>query len=503
MDESLHGRVAILPSDAYSVLPSSKSAKSELQYPTTLQTGEPTLLNSPSLSMPSEASSVVNSPNLNGNSQLSTNGVNNSENSISNAETIIASVQETRRKNEEILKEKEVERVKKWNKMLIVKSRDEGLNVLKYGFLHLKSKSISLEGVSGSRSSSGEEKLRRRIYKGIPDPWRSAAWGALIERLNHLGDLEELEELKMNPKPSKSTLEKIKKRRRDEISRYKRLLERSSPHDVQIDLDVPRTISGHISFHTRYGKGQRSLFHLLHCFSLFCKDCGYCQGMGPIAATLLCYLTEEVSYDFLCSLHGRVPSVHLPSSPAIPSNPDHNEDVNLNLDVDTSTSTSTSRGGIGLHETFQPGFPGVVENFFVQESLVSIYLPNLSEKFKSEGISTSAYATRWYITLFANSIPFETQLRLWDVLLFEGKDFLVVFSLAILWGLRDRLSRKDFSFEKCLEMLSSYIVPENDDLLLNWCKEVLGRNEIRKQIRDIRKEWKGLVKSGEAMSRLT
>lgn len=28
-----------------------------------------------------------------------------------------------------------------------------------------------------------------------------------------------------------------------------------STFDVQIDLDVPRTISGHVMFHTRYGQG--------------------------------------------------------------------------------------------------------------------------------------------------------------------------------------------------------------------------------------------------------
>lgn len=32
-------------------------------------------------------------------------------------------------------------------------------------------------------------------------------------------------------------------------------LDDSSSYDVQIDLDVPRTISGHILFHTRYGHG--------------------------------------------------------------------------------------------------------------------------------------------------------------------------------------------------------------------------------------------------------
>ena len=38
-------------------------------------------------------------------------------------------------------------------------------------------------------------------------------------------------------------------------SRSQKTLDDSSSYDVQIDLDVPRTISGHILFHTRYGHG--------------------------------------------------------------------------------------------------------------------------------------------------------------------------------------------------------------------------------------------------------
>lgn len=70
-----------------------------------------------------------------------------------------------------------------------------------------------------------------------------------------------------------------------------------SAQDVQIDLDVPRTISGNVLFHTRYGQGQRSLFHVLHAFGLHCDGIGgYCQGMGPIAATFLCYFEPEVRF---------------------------------------------------------------------------------------------------------------------------------------------------------------------------------------------------------------
>lgn len=36
---------------------------------------------------------------------------------------------------------------------------------------------------------------------------------------------------------------------------YRECLDQPSTYDIQIDLDVPRTISGHIMFRTRYGAG--------------------------------------------------------------------------------------------------------------------------------------------------------------------------------------------------------------------------------------------------------
>ena len=48
---------------------------------------------------------------------------------------------------------------------------------------------------------------------------------------------------------------------------------------------------------------HRSLFHVLHALSLQCGECGYCQGMGPIAATLLCYFEPERVYASLVRIH--------------------------------------------------------------------------------------------------------------------------------------------------------------------------------------------------------
>lgn len=100
--------------------------------------------------------------------------------------------------------------------MLIARSRDEGGN-------------IDLWDIKPSK----EHKLRERTFKGIPDCWRTAAWEVLMNRFTKTGK-RELKQLAAD---------------------YRVALDLPSTYDVQIDLDVPRTISGHIMFKTRYGLG--------------------------------------------------------------------------------------------------------------------------------------------------------------------------------------------------------------------------------------------------------
>ncbi|KAG2136483.1 rab-GTPase-TBC domain-containing protein [Suillus bovinus] len=313
---------------------------------------------------------------------------------------------------------KEQMRVAKWDRMLEVLSRDGGGNVESWGI-----------------KASKMHKLRQRVYKGIPDRWRRAAWEVLMNRFSKSGR-KAIVELENN---------------------YLQELEKPSSYDVQIDLDVPRTISGHVMFHTRYGLGQRSLFRVLHSFSLRCHQCGYVQGMGPIAATLLCYFEPEKVYAALCRLHD-----------------------NYNM-----------------HTIFAPGFPGLLEAIYVQERIMESKMPDVYAAFKKHMISTTSYATKWYITLFANSVPFQTQLRLWDAYLLEGEDLFIAVAISIVWVYRDHITSSSANFETILSLLSSFFVPEDDDSLLSWIERMLGNKKLRSQMAQWRQDWAELVASGK------
>ncbi|KAI8624053.1 rab-GTPase-TBC domain-containing protein [Xylariaceae sp. FL1651] len=322
------------------------------------------------------------------------------------------------------LKRKEAKRSEKWRKMAkVVKPGSEGQGTV----FHFDMK---------------HPKLVSRTWKGIPDCWRSAAWysflatSAKADLINYVTD----EELKAN---------------------FHRLVEEPSPDDTQIDLDVPRTINQHIMFRKRYRGGQRLLFRVLHALSLYFPETGYVQGMAPLAATLLSYYDEEQCFVMLVRLWQFR----------------------------------------GLNRIYQSGFVelmGALKDFEAQwlngkdvaEKLVSStanpilsYRSNIPKK--ELCIDPTAYATRWYLTLFNLSIPFPAQLRVWDVFMLlgsspperpesssaagkevdeypssKGLEILHAASLAIIDTLQPTLIDSDF--ENAMKSLTSW-VPIKDE----------------------------------------
>lgn len=161
------------------------------------------------------------------------------------------------------LRRKEIAREDKWLQMAKVLSKREDGGGTEFGF------------------DTSSSKLIERTWKGIPDRWRATAWHSFLtesaKRANSLSDQQLVEK----------------------FHDYQAL---PSPDDVQIDLDVPRTISSHIMFRRRYRGGQRLLFRALHAMSLHFPNTAYVQGMAAIAATLLAYFDEENAFVMLVRL---------------------------------------------------------------------------------------------------------------------------------------------------------------------------------------------------------
>ncbi|RUS31981.1 hypothetical protein BC938DRAFT_476597 [Jimgerdemannia flammicorona] len=273
-------------------------------------------------------------------------------------------------------------------------------------------------------------KFIKRVFKGIPDSWRREAWYYTIT--NNLREAEFDDNLKRT---------------------YNDLLRVSSPHERQIDLDVPRTMHGHIMFRTRYGQGQRILFNVLRAFSNYDKEVGYCQGMTNVVAMLLTYFEEEKTFVILTHLFRRY----------------------------------------NLHNLFIPGFPALMESFEIQERLTQKYAPKVAKAFSKVQITSSAYATRWYITLFAGGVvPNHTLLRIWDVFFLNGFNVLYYVAVALLkehqgW-LIDTLVKGDF--ENIMNTLSATMEVKNDDRFMRSVRRMHAKGEAEGLIESLRKKYR-------------
>ncbi|OGM43411.1 putative TBC domain protein [Aspergillus bombycis] len=273
-------------------------------------------------------------------------------------------------------------------------------------------------------------KLIERTWKGIPDRWRSTAWYSFLEA-------------SAKKRSDSPTVEEL-------IDAYHEYQFVSSPDDVQIDIDVPRTITSHIMFRRRYRGGQRLLFRVLHAMSLYFPDTGYVQGMAALAATLLAYYDEEHAFIMLVRLWQLR----------------------------------------GLEQLYRSGFEGLMEALadfergWLEGGEVAMKLNEL-------GIPPTAYGTRWYLTLFNYSIPFPAQLRVWDVFMLlgdaedptgpgvktegpdasafgKGLDVLHATSAALIDGMREIILESDF--ENAMKVLTSWVPIKDVELFMRVAK---------------------------------
>ncbi|EMR11044.1 hypothetical protein PNEG_00641 [Pneumocystis murina B123] len=285
---------------------------------------------------------------------------------------------------------KEINRIEKWRSMA------ESFRIngnTEYSFLNTK-------------------KLVNRVFKGIPDSWRSAAWYAFLSH-----------SVKKNKSKYTDCELKLK---------YHELLQLPYTHDFQIDLDVPRTINGHVFFQRQYRDGQRLLFRVLHALSLFYPEAGYIQGMASLAATFLCYYDEESAF---------IMSVRL----------------------------WEERGILSI-------FSNSFKNLFLcfNELQTRLLKTKVGKKLFSLGIDISTFTTKWYLTLFNNSLSFSTQLRIWDVFIWYDAneknklEILHITAMSLILGMKDTLMKANF--ETAMRLLTSRIHVIDDDAFLNLIK---------------------------------
>lgn len=258
-------------------------------------------------------------------------------------------------------------------------------------------------------------KIKRFIRKGIPPEFRGAAWFWYAGGHEHM---------RKNPGLYQRLVETAQNTPMDDDKEHiERDLHRTFPDNIHFKpdpTDQSETPSGSGSSNLRYGSDNletpiiQTLRRVLYAFSKHNPKIGYTQSLNFITGLLLLFLPEERAFWML----------HIITSEILP----------------------------GTHEISLEGANADLWILMIalKEALPVVYTKVASSspttpKSRPPAMTTSTRLpditlglTNWLMSMFISSLPFESTLRVWDVLFYEGSRTFFRVALSIF-----RLSQRE------------------------------------------------------------
>ncbi|XP_057984239.1 uncharacterized protein LOC131168653 isoform X2 [Malania oleifera] len=207
----------------------------------------------------------------------------------------------------------------------------------------------------------------------------------------------------------------------------------------QIEKDLPRTFPGHPALD---GDGRNSLRRLLLAYARHNPSVGYCQAMNFFAGLLLLMMPEENAFWTL----------------------------------------------VGIIDDYFDGYYSeeMIESQVDQlvfEELMRERFPKLVNHLDYLGVEVAWLSGPWFLSIYVNLLPWESVLRVWDVLLFEGNRvmlFRTALALMDLYG-PALVTTKDAGDAVTLLQSLAGSTFDSSQLVLTACMGFLAVTETRLQ----------------------
>jgi hypothetical protein len=191
----------------------------------------------------------------------------------------------------------------------------------------------------------------------------------------------------------------------------------------------------------------RVLKNVLHAFALDRPHIGYCQGLNFMVTMLLRRMRELEAFHFMGDMFD----------------------------------------GYGMDGLFEHGLPRFHCCIYQMECLLRLHVPKLHAYFKEIGISSTMYASAWFMTLFSscNTMPLVVVEHLWDIFFCGGwKSFFRIIT-ALLYRLQDSLLQLDFT--SVVEFLQ--FIPMSSAAMLQLQEESRKIKITRRMLRAFKDEY--------------
>uniref|UniRef100_A0ACD5TG65 Uncharacterized protein n=1 Tax=Avena sativa TaxID=4498 RepID=A0ACD5TG65_AVESA len=230
--------------------------------------------------------------------------------------------------------------------------------------------------MSQEETYSLKEQLECLVHGGLPMALRGELWQAFVgvetRRVNGYYDslLASEGELEDSRCSDSSTSEGVDEKP-EVLSAFS-----SEKWKGQIEKDLPRTFPGHPALDE---DGRNALRRLLLAYARHNPTVGYCQAMNFFAGLLLLLMPEENAFWTL----------------------------------------------VGIIDDYFDGYfsEEMIESQvdqLVLEELVHEKFPKLVNHLDYLGVEVAWVTGPWFLSIFTNVLPWESVLRVWDVLLFDG-----------------------------------------------------------------------------------
>lgn len=218
---------------------------------------------------------------------------------------------------------------------------------------------------------------------------------------------------------------------------YRLLLDSQKDERVveTIALDLHRTFPENIFFSSEDGL-QRPLRNVLVAASLYNPDKGYSQGLNFIAGLLLLIVKDEENVFWLMdSLMNNI-----------------------------------------LPDFYSPGMEAVRAEQELLGEIIRWKDRELHDHIQEVGVQWCLVGTKWFMCLFADVLPTETVLRIWDCLFFEGNKVLLRVSTLLILQNKERLMACNNFQEMVAEIQEVIKNPKslNCHKLMKHCFKKLG-----------------------------
>ncbi|XP_048139811.1 ecotropic viral integration site 5 ortholog-like isoform X2 [Rhodamnia argentea] len=251
----------------------------------------------------------------------------------------------------------------------------------------------------------------------------------------------------------------------------------------QIEKDLPRTFPGHPALDEN---GRNALRRLLTAYARHNPSVGYCQAMNFFAGLLLLLMPEENAFWTLMGIIDDYFDGY------------YSEEM-IESQVDQLVFEELVRerfpklGSLFL----KPAVSGPLFSFLINcllDTFLSLFY-NAVNHLDFLGVQIAWVTGPWFLSIFMNMLPWESVLRVWDVLLFEGNRvmlFRTALALMELYG-PALVTTKDAGDAVTLLQSLTGSTFDSSQLVLTACMGYQNVNE--KRLQELRNKHRAAVRA--------